>query len=195
MSDSTPPPVDPSQLPNKGRNWPKTIGVIALIFGILGFLGAVVAPFSLLITKSALESMVSQGADPDAVETYIGKAQSIAYLSAAILGIVALLLLFGGIQLMKRKKIASPVLQVWAVLKVAAGGFLNYKNFHLTREQLEITNSVQAGNAEIAQMTESITTVSLIVGMVFGGLWLLALPVFLLVWLNRAKVKEEIQSW
>lgn len=32
-------------------------------------------------------------------------------------------------------------------------------------------------------------------GAVFGWLWIAALPVFLLVWLNRSRVKAEIASW
>ncbi|MDB3939852.1 hypothetical protein N9406_02730, partial [Verrucomicrobiales bacterium] len=71
MDTSTPPPIDPSDLPGPKRSWNRTVGVIALIFGILGFLGALIAPVSLRFTKIMMKTFEEQGADSADVADYI----------------------------------------------------------------------------------------------------------------------------
>ena len=44
-------------------------------------------------------------------------------------------------------------------------------------------------------MIGSITSYAVWAGMAFGFLWLAALPVFVLIWFNRAKVKQDIRAW
>ncbi|MCG8602242.1 MAG: hypothetical protein MI807_19005 [Verrucomicrobiales bacterium] len=195
MDTSEPPPIDPSQLPTRKPTWNRTIGVIALVFGILGLLGALIAPVSLAFTKKMMTTFEDQGADPDQIAEYLEKLTSLSYLSVTGLAILAILLSVGGFFLLKRNPLGAPLLQIWAVLKIVLGCYFNYRNYGLTQMQMKIQMSVDGMNAQAAEMTETITNVAVLGGMIFGILWLIALPVFLLIWLNRAKIKQEIQSW
>ena len=96
--------------------------------------------------------------------------------------------------LLKRKPTASPVLKIWSVAKIIAGCYLTFANMSVSKLQMSImTNSDVLGNE--AEMITQFTSIGVIVGAVFGLLWLAALPVFLLIWLNRARIREDIRSW
>ena len=195
MDTSTPPPIAPSDLPGPKRSWNRTVGVIALIFGILGFLGALIAPVSLRFTKIMMKTFEEQGADSADVADYIEKLSSLSMMSTIALAILGIMLAVGGIFLMKTKRLGSPLLKIWAVLKIVFGIFVNYKNYGLTQQQMEIQTSVGGMDPTAAEMTESITNIAVLVGMIFGTLWVIALPVFLLIWLNRSKIKTDISTW
>jgi hypothetical protein len=195
MDTSTPPPIDPSDLPGPKRSWNRTIGGIALIFGILGLLGALIAPVSLTFTKIMMKTFEEQGADSADVADYIEKLSSLSMMSTIGLAILGIMLAVGGIFLMKTKRLGSPLLKIWAVLKIVFGIFVNYKNYGLTQQQMKIQTSVGGMDPTAAEMTESITNIAVLVGMIFGTLWVIALPVFLLIWLNRSKIKTDISAW
>ncbi|MDF1861941.1 MAG: hypothetical protein P1U87_17110 [Verrucomicrobiales bacterium] len=195
MNTSEPPPIDPSQLPRSKANWSRTIGIIALIFGSLGFLGALASPFTFLVAKHSMKTLESQGADPDRIADYVDRLGGLTVYSAIGLGILGVLLALGGFKLIKRRPVASILLHVWAALKIVLGSYLQYRNWSLVKLQLDIQNSATGISESAAQITEKITTVIVGVASVGGILWMLALPVFLLIWLSRRKIKAEIREW
>lgn len=191
----TPPPVDPAQIPVKGKTWPKTLGIITIIFGSLGFLGALTGPLFIPITKNSMQPFVEQGADADAVEQYMADLTSLSWTGAGIGTLLGSLLLVGGILLVRRKRTASALLQAWAVLKILGGGYIQFRNLALQKTQMSIMFSGKEFAGEGAEIAGSITSVATTVGLVFGLLWLAALPVFLIIWFNRARVKEDMEAW
>jgi hypothetical protein len=195
MTRSEPPPIDPSRLPRPKANWSKTIGIISLIFGCLGLLGAIASPVTFLVAKHSMKTLESQGADPDRIADYVDQLGGLTVYSAIALGILGALLAWGGFQLIKRKPAASTLLQVWAVLKIVLGGYFQYRNWNLVKLLLDIQNSATAMSESAARVTEQITNVIVGIASVGGILWMLALPVFLLIWLNRRKIKVQIQEW
>ncbi len=46
-----------------------------------------------------------------------------------------------------------------------------------------------------AAMVAKVTDYAIYAGAIFGILWIAALPIFILVWFNRAPVKAEISKW
>jgi len=113
--------------------------------------------------------------------------------------ILAVILLVGGILLLKRKKRGAPILQLWAVLKLTGGVFATIKfsmiNNEFTQKTMEQAFGATGSGGKEAEMMGSVMGIAAKVGMVFGVLWLAALPVILLIFLNRAKAKQEMATW
>ena len=108
---------------------------------------------------------------------------------SVVMTALAVMLLVGGIQLLRRRAGALRVLNGWAVLKVvliAANAIVTGMYNH---EQFERMG--QSPGAMSAQFSTGMTAVTLI----FQVLWGLALPVFILIWLNLGKIKSESAQW
>lgn len=194
---ATPPPLAPgSPTTPTGAKWTKIIGIIAIIFGAGGVLQGLFAPFSLMMVKPQMQSFVEMGADQAKVDEYLAKLSQVSYAGAIAYGILGILLLTGGILILRHRKAASPLLQIWAVLKVVIGGILSFKNSALTGMQMELMfSSGSLGGAQESEMVGTIAGYAVWVGLAFGFIWLCVLPVFLLIWFNRGKIKNDISNW
>lgn len=196
MEAATPPPIDPSQIPHQPARWPKTIAIIAITLGTLGVLQSASGPIILIFLEGYLEDLMNQGGDPEQVATYLSEIKSLSVYSSIGMGAVAVPLLVGGILLLKKRKSAPLVLQIWSVLKILVGGYFTFRNASLSRLQMDITidpKSFGSGRtAEILQMVLSITNYA---ALILGILWIAALPVFFLIWFLKENVKSEIARW
>lgn len=197
--DTVPPPL--AKPP--ASTWPKTIGTIAIVFGVGGIFQGVISPLSLFLTRQQMQAFVDQGADQARVDEYLTRLTANAYLSLGVYLVLAVLLLTGGILLLKRRKVASPLLQTWGVLKILAGGFILFRMTSLTQLQMGIimestlataSKGGASGGPDMA-MVNQFTTYAVWAGLGFGFLWLAILPVFLIIWFNRHKVSEQMKTW
>ncbi|MEM6278253.1 MAG: hypothetical protein AAF733_02165 [Verrucomicrobiota bacterium] len=196
METASPPPVDPSQIPQGLIRWPKIIGIVAITLGVLGILQCASAPISLIFTQSQMEVFLDQGTDPEKVTAFVNELKSLTLSSAVASGIVAILLLVGGIFLLKRKKSAPLLLQIWAVLKILVGGYFTFRSSSLTRLQMDImTGSAAYGGGREAELVQTFTTYATHAGLIFGIIWIAIFPVFLLIWFSRETVRSEIAKW
>jgi hypothetical protein len=197
--------VPPPLAKPPASTWPKTIGVIAIIFGVGGIFQGILSPLSLFLTRQQMQAFVDQGADQASVDEYLARLTTNAYLSLAVYLVLAVLLLTGGILLLKRRKVASPLLQTWGVLKILAGGFILFRMTSLTQLQMAIImestlataskgGAGASGGADMA-MVNQFTTYAVWAGLGFGFLWLAILPVFLIIWFNRRKVMDQMKTW
>lgn len=196
MTTTPPPFTPPSHTAAPGTKWPKLLGIIAIIFGAGGLLQSIIGLVSMILVKQQMQAFVEQGADQAKVHEYLSKITYHTYLSSAVMAVVGLLLLVGGILLLRRRKMASPVLQIWAVLKLIVGGLVTFKSAALSRMQMEIIMSNTAiGGGQEAEMMKTFTNYGVWIGLIFGLLWLAVLPIFVLVWFNREKAKQDMSSW
>lgn len=179
-----------------GAKWPKILGIILVIFGVLGIGQGLLAPLSPFLTKAQMQAFVDMGADQEKVDDYLSQLTAQSYLGGVVYGILGVLLLAGGIFMIKRRKICSPLLQTWAILKILGGGFVLFRQMSLTELQMSIM-MVDTGSAkgQDAEMMESIFSYSMKIGMVFGILFLAALPIFVIIWLNRSKIRRQMAEW
>ena len=141
---------------------------------------------------------MTDDAGKEKLDAYIEKLSSLSMMSSVILGLLSVLLLVGGVLLIKQNKIAPTLLISWAILKMVAGGYFNFKNYLLMQDQFEIltpTAQVEGFGAAETEMFNNITSISAMVGLVGGTLWLMAFPIFILIWFNRRKIKEEVRGW
>lgn len=194
---ATPPPLASAPATaSSTTSWTKIIGIIAIIFGAGGLLQGLFTPFSLMMVKPQMQSFVEQGVDQAKVDDYLSQLAQASYAGAVAYSVLGILLLTGGILILRRRKTGSPLLQLWAVLKILIGGVLIYKNSSLTGMQMNLMLSSETlGGAQEAQMVGSIASYAVWIGLAFGFIWLCVLPVFLLIWLNRSKIKAEISTW
>jgi len=144
-----------------------------------------------------MKALIEQGADAEKVTQYLEEMKSLSLISGILMGVVAIILLTGGIMLLKKNAKGPIALQIWAVLKILVGGYFTFRSMALTRIQMDLTMGMTGtgmGGQEV-EMMKRVTDYAVYGGMIFGMLWLAALPVFFLIWFGREPVKEEIAKW
>jgi hypothetical protein len=193
--DETPPPL-PSHLAAKpGSGWPKTLGIITIVFGSLGSLGGLAAFVTPIFLKQQMQPYVQMGADPAAVAAYVEKMMPYQIIMAVLTLSAGLLLLFGGLNLIKKRPVAVKLLLVWAFCKIGIGIYSTIQGIPMAREQMEIMQSSSAFGSEGGAALGQITSVATTIGMIVSLVWIAVLPVFLMVWFSRAKTREQVNAW
>jgi hypothetical protein len=163
------------------------VGVIAIIFGGFGMLGGLIG----MLTPAMLPFLKSlPGQAPgtyDAIERYTG----IQVLTGALTMLTAALLLIGGIGLLRRSRTAARILVFWAVLKlIVVLGNVSFGAL-IQHQQLQDIQAAQPGPVPQAAMLGTMVVLTVVIGVLWG--W--ALPVFMLIWMNRSSIKAETASW
>lgn len=161
-------------LPPKPSVWPMAIGVIAIVFGSLGLLCGGVGPVVTIAQQHA------QG-------LYLF---FIAFQGCASLGL-SLWLLIAGIGVVRRRAWARAHLIGWSLSKIAM------ILLGLVAAVLFVNQVIDPVNAQLeeAQMelrfTATMALIMAVIGGVFASIW----PLFVLIWLARSSVKEEVAAW
>ena len=173
------------------RAWPMVVGVIAIILGALGALGGcigtVFTPFAAAMIRFVPEA---QRGGLGAIEQMVPT-----LLVMALLGLVlAVLLLIGGIGLVRRRPYGVMICLIWSVLKLVyvvvnsvIGYLINLSQMeHI--EAMQRTAGVQAVPAEVFGAIGAF-------GACFGIVWGWALPIFMLIWFSRSAIRSEVRAW
>lgn len=121
--------------------WPVFWGVIAIIFGVVGALmrgyGAMqsaamtLMPMDEIVEVQIAESAASNVPGMEGMMASMVKMTPLSLAAGIGQTIVAILLIVGGIILCNRRRVASPVLRTWAVLKIVIGllgAWIGYKS-------------------------------------------------------------------
>lgn len=193
--DETPPPLPTHITATPGSGWPKTLGIITMVFGALGSLGGLVAVINPFLLSKQLESYVQMGADAAAVNAYIDKMVPYQITVAVLTFTAGLLLLAGGITLLKKRAIAVKLLLAWGVYKIGIGIHTTIQGFPMVREQMEIMQSANAFGGDAGEAIGQITSIATTFGLIASLVWVAVLPVFLFVWFSRAKIREQVKAW
>ena len=181
------PPTHPGAItaPARPSNWPVVIGIIAIVVGaggILGGLWGAAAPvpmgwFSWAMVPGQAESL----------HAWLPWTVSSSLASAA----VAILLLLGGIKLVKRHPAAPGLLRVWAILKLPMAVFVTIVGIMVQKEQFEVVQ----GSTTTMPMGSAFFDLMAVLGVAVSVVWYGALPVFMLIWFARKKSKAEVADW
>ncbi len=190
------PPAPPTEVgyaetPPKQSSWPTIIGVIAIVLGaggaLIGCFGAL-SPFFLDAMMSAMPPQAGQQAIQDVAKDWMAWTIPIALVSV----VLALLLLIGGIGLLKRRPWASKTCVAWAIIRIllvavnsGVGYVIQQKTWDIMSQQDPNLSALPAG------FTGGILAATV----VFNLLWGWALPVFMLIWFSRRKIKDEVVGW
>ena len=178
------PPTQPGLTPRPPRTsgWPNVVGTIAIVFGALGTLGgawAIVAPVF-------VERMTSLVPGQEASMAAMKKWAAWSLVSALVTLATATILLAGGIGLVKRARWGVIATRIWVFVKialVATSAGLGYAMQQDTLRAMPQQGFPMSG--------ESLT----IVGLAFSVLWGWTLPVFMLIWFSRERIRNEVAGW
>ena len=192
-----PPAAPPTELvyalpPEKPSSWPSVIGAIAVVFGVLGTLGGlwgVVGPYFMRAMMSAMPPMP---ANQTATLAVMQKWQTWT-IAASLLGLpLAVVLLTGGIGLLRRRAWARPTCQGWAIFKILVVVATSTVGSLIQRDTFA---AMSQADPNMPAMVTGVGESMAVVGLVIGVAWGWALPVFMLIWLARGKIKNEIAGW
>jgi hypothetical protein len=171
--------------------WPTVCGVIGIVWGSLSLLCGCAGYFSVASMKW-FASMVPAG-DPQAtqleVQVHVMERFALAtYVLTTISLLLAVLLLVASIGLTRRRRWSRKACAVWAMIAMAVvlvNLAYNYMYNMAVWARLDELGLPRQPGAEI------IFIVTLIAILLFGWLW----PVFLLLWLSRPKIRDEVNRW
>lgn len=170
-----PPPVALSK-------WPTVIGVVAIVYSglmlVCGGGGAVMSRFAL--SHQQIQAQLFE----------TGSLYKMSYAVWMLSWAASILLLIAGIGLTMRRRWSVSVARIWAVaaaIMALLGAVLGYANADTVMNQM-------AQSSRTAMPAGAMSAFALI-GVLISLLFHLALPVFLLIWFAREKIKAEAAGW
>lgn len=176
--------------PAAPSKWPTVFGIIGIIVASLGLVGVCCILASPVATPFFINMMEQQGnAAQDQIDAMKASVVPLWYAAPAAVVTLALsvLLMTVSIGLLRRREKAVGLAKTWAVLEII---------WVLVSTPVSIWMQLQA---QARMPAGSPQAMSPMIGLVFGtcvGLVLgVGLPVFALIWLNRAKVKDDVARW
>jgi hypothetical protein len=190
-TSSAAPPTQPGMLPAAPatESWPTVIGIIAIIFGALGALGGLWGLVAPAVMRRSLANV--PGVDQTSLDI-MHNWQSWTVTASLLGAILAIVLLVFGIGLMGRKRWSRATGLTWAGLKMAlviatsvVASIIQRETFARMSQQ---STSMPAMPVNMADTMAGFT-------LVFGLLWGWALPVFVLIWFSRRKIKDAVAAW
>ncbi len=189
---TVPPSLRPAADPLRTTTWPMVLGIICIVFGVLGALGGACGVAGQFIQDVFFGSM----SQPDESEAMLEamsryRVHTIVVLIASM--IVAALLASGGIGLTSRRSWSRRVLLHWSWIRMLVAVASLVVQYLAQQAMMQAL----AENPE-AQMPPQFGYMMGAVGGVmflFGLAWAWALPVFCLVWFNREPIRREMSQW
>ena len=174
--------------------WPKVIGIISIVLGAGGMLGNIWSVVAMLMvdTFAGMAAQFSPGPQMSAEMWSGGRSGSLLCIYVAMF-VLAVLLLAGGIGLVRRRRWAPKVCVGWALGKIAAAFATAAVGYQMQEAQMKMF--ANDPNLAATGMSGGPMGAMVLVTMVFIVIWLGAYPVFMLVWLSRRGVKEYVASW
>jgi hypothetical protein len=171
----------------RATSWPKTLGILSVIFGGFGIIGGAIGA-SVPLALKFFQKAAGDRKDDINWEAVRGAVHWSALMSIGM-AILALLLLIAGTGLIGRRRWAVQAAKVWAVLKILAVVIFTAINSVVLRGIAEAMRQAGAGTASAASGS------SLPMGTIWSVAWGWALPISMLVWFARAEIREEVADW
>ncbi len=187
----------PEPVPPQGAStWPKIIGILSITLGALGFMnyacnagGAMMSGMMFDIIGESV-SQADQGMPEDVVALL--EAQKIPSLISAILGfILSTCLIVIGIAVLNRRRWSRTALVIWSLAKIVHAVIATAMGYI----SMTAMSSVMEDKDVQFEKMDSLIQLFGAMAMVFTFLFLTAYPLFLLIWMNRGKVVDEVANW
>lgn len=184
-----PPAVPPTiryaaVLPVAKPTWPLAIGVVGIVLGGGGILMNLFTILSYTVLASAFGALQPA---PHLMEEM--KVSGV--LTSLLNVVISALLLIVGIGLAQRRRWSVPLVRVWAVARIIGVMISVVFAVVLQTRQFAALPAQPAMPFGPAKMGNVVVFMSMVVGLVWG--W--ALPVFVLIWFNRVKVRQQTEGW
>jgi hypothetical protein len=183
-------PLDPRLL--RPSRWPKVFGILCVVFGAIAFL---LSAGALVSSGDTQKTMMELGVPAEFFDRH-WVAVKLMPIAATILGGIAVV---GGSLLIARKKAGYMLVLVWAGLKIAYAVGQAPSSAAMTKElmpyQVQLVEAAQkekgVDQRDVKGMVEAMAGVV----QVLLVAWLAALPVVILIWFLRAKIRREVAGW
>jgi hypothetical protein len=104
------------------------------------------------------------------------------------LGVV---LIVAGAKLIARRVSGPRLARTWASIKAVIVVVLAIVTYPAAKQAAEQAAKIQNQQSLPQSMQDTI----IIFGLIIGLIWSLALPVFMLIWFSRGKIKHEVAEW
>ncbi len=177
------------QLPAEPPQWPKNLGILAIVFGILGALGGLCGALG-AVAGEYMQTFA--GVNAEQMPAALNPKFVILSAVVQIIGMgVAIILLVGAIKLTKRRAKSRTILLTWAAIKIVLVFASSFVGFFTIKHQFSAMPT-QGGQSLFTAETVEMLAIG---GTAIGVLWGIALPVFMLIWLCRVTIRAEIASW
>ncbi|MBN1342492.1 MAG: hypothetical protein JXQ73_07420 [Phycisphaerae bacterium] len=180
-------------VPQSQESWPSVIGIIAIIFGVGGILSSVMGLASTFTTDWMLTSFGATMPAEARAQMQVAK-DSAVYIAVglAVALAIAPVLLAGGIGLLKQRRWSPKVLVSWAGARMLLVLVNTIFAYTMVESQLQQTMQQDPNLPQMpAAFVQGIGTFSVCGGLVWG--W--ALPVFMLIWFSRGKIRAQTAQW
>jgi hypothetical protein len=142
------PPTDYQEpfLQPQSSNWPKIIGIIAIVFGAVASLFGVLGLLAQLMVDKLAEVVPDEQKE---AMTASMQNQGMNILSTALQLGAAVLLIVGGVKLLGRKRSGVSICRAWAVLKILVVILASVISYSAVKAQMEmIQNDPELANAQ-----------------------------------------------
>ena len=182
-------PVDEWGEPQQSR-WPGVIGTISIVLGSLGVLCYGCNSASTLAAPFLPASMQNQAAQ--------GPQQAIQIAQLCLAFLLSVWLLTSGIGLLRRRSWIRTSLLAWAVVKVVLTIIGTVMGVIFAEDITRQINDSMAASAQAQGGSTPPFTFQaswIIIFVVIMFFWSLIWPTVVAVWMLRANVVEEVQSW
>lgn len=192
-----PPISTPETTAAPASGWPTVIGLIEVVFGSFAILGSCAGLAMLLLLptfQGMMDDMVEQGAPAGSTIGLQGMTQyQLPMLIINVIGLgVAVLLLCAGIATLRRRPFARPGAFIWAACKLPLVVVSSVMSYLINRASF---SALPEDDPAAAMMNTGMMDAVSLGGTCFALLWGSALPVFLIIWYSRAKIRTEVAGW
>jgi hypothetical protein len=191
MPPVAPPDYAPGPYRSESGGWHKPIGIISIVLGVCGFVGGCVSALWPLLSPY-FEEFARNVTPPGRTTGMEGFAEFTgAVLATGLLAMAAGgLLVFAGIGTAKKRPWGPRLSVTWAIVKMIVVVLTLWLGWPMQKASMD---SMQK-NLGAAPLGSGFYETAMYLGVVFGLLWGWAYPVFLLIWMSRAKVRAQVRD-
>lgn len=192
------PPMAPGPIPQAQptSRWPKVIGIIAIVLGSLGALGGCLGMFGPMFTnmmKDMIENQPGSGQVTAQFAVMEEWATWIVVQKVCELA-VGVALILAGAGVLKRRAWAPKAAISWAAVKMLL--VIGTSTIAYLQMQTQFDRMFDDPNLQgLPPGFSSFGSVFTVIGVGLTAIWGWALPVFMLIWFSRSKIKAETAQW
>jgi hypothetical protein len=194
------PPRFGGAMPQQPSVWPTAVGVILVVIGCAGLLmygcGSMFTVFFPMLMDKAAQSGGQVNAVTKAQMEVLERYFVWNISNAVVLSLLGVGVLIAGIGILRRRRFGVTLSRVWAIMRIVwvipatyFGYEIAIENFEAMKRAAEDSGSPMP--AGVASMMELFGPIGVAVGVVFTT----AMPVFILIWFARGKIRKEVQQW
>ncbi len=186
-------PASAQSLPmNQSSDIPKIFGIIHIVYAVIGGgMGLIGVISALFLQKtgvfSGIEKLQGEGGSMEGISSYMDELSRWSLIDGVVKIILAIILLFAGIMLLKRKIIGAKLSKLWAILRILSVVPMSYFSTVATMKMQE--GLFQGGSAAAA--TANVTSLTLL-GAIVGNIFVIIYPIVTLVFMLKFFLKDSL---